>query len=99
MRIQWNDLVTVSVVMTKFSILKSTQNTNTLCGQNVGFLNVKLVVNIVTTGLQGVFSFKWQSQLVPCVTFILETSQDVDLVWCLLRSLSSFHLYPHSSLV
>ena len=25
---------------------------NTLCGQNVELLNVKLVVNIVTTGLQ-----------------------------------------------
>ena len=24
---------------------------NTLCGQNVGLLNVKLVVHIVTTGL------------------------------------------------
>ena len=26
-------------------------NTNTLCGQNVEFLNVTLVVHIVTTGL------------------------------------------------
>ena len=28
-----------------------TKHINTLCGQNVGFLNVKLVVHIVTTGL------------------------------------------------
>ena len=28
-----------------------TKHTNTLCGQNVGFLNVNLVVHIVTTGL------------------------------------------------
>jgi len=28
-----------------------TKHTNTLCGQNVGLLNVKLAVNIVTTGL------------------------------------------------
>ena len=27
------------------------KKTNTLCGQNVGLLNVKLVVHIVTTGL------------------------------------------------
>jgi hypothetical protein len=29
-----------------------TKHINTLCGQNVEFLNVKLVVHIVTTGLQ-----------------------------------------------
>jgi len=29
-----------------------TQHTNALCGQNVQLLNVKLVVNTVTTGLQ-----------------------------------------------
>ena len=28
-----------------------TKHTNTLCGQNVGLLRVKLVVHIVTTGL------------------------------------------------
>ena len=28
-----------------------TKNINTLCGRNVELLNVKLVVNIVTTGL------------------------------------------------
>jgi len=28
-----------------------TKYINTLCGQNVEFLNVKLVVNIITTGL------------------------------------------------
>jgi len=28
-----------------------TKHTNTLCGQNVELLNVKLVVHIVTTGL------------------------------------------------
>ena len=28
-----------------------TKHTNTLCGQNVEFVNVKLVVHIVTTGL------------------------------------------------
>jgi len=28
-----------------------TQHTNILCGQNVEFFNVKLVVHIVTTGL------------------------------------------------
>ena len=27
-----------------------TKHINTLCGQNVGFVNVKLVVHIVTTG-------------------------------------------------
>ena len=30
-----------------------TKHINTLCGQNVELLNVKLVVHIVTTGLQG----------------------------------------------
>ena len=28
-----------------------TKHINTLCGQNVGLLNVKLAVHIVTTGL------------------------------------------------
>ena len=28
-----------------------TKHTNTLCGQNVELLNVKLVVHVVTTGL------------------------------------------------
>jgi len=28
-----------------------TKHVNTLCGQNVEFLNVKLMVHIVTTGL------------------------------------------------
>jgi hypothetical protein len=31
-----------------------TKHTNTPCGQNVELLNVKLVVHIVTTGLQSV---------------------------------------------
>jgi len=29
----------------------NTKHINTLCGQNVGLLNVKLVVHVVTTGL------------------------------------------------
>jgi hypothetical protein len=33
-----------------------TKHMNTLCGQNVDLLNVKLVVHIVTTGLQRVKS-------------------------------------------
>jgi len=33
------------------SVLRSAQNTNTVCGQNVELLNVKLAVHIVTTGL------------------------------------------------
>jgi hypothetical protein len=33
-----------------------TKHTNTLCGQNVELLNVKLVVHIVTTGLKRVKS-------------------------------------------
>ena len=37
-------------------VLRSTQNINTLCGQNVKLLNVKLAVHIVTTGLQRVKS-------------------------------------------
>jgi len=34
---------------------------NTLCGQNVELLNVKLVVHIVTTGLQRVVYKKLQN--------------------------------------
>ena len=30
-----------------------TKHMNTLCGQNVGFVSVKLVVHIVTAGLRG----------------------------------------------
>jgi len=33
-----------------------TKHINTLCGQNVELLNVKLVVRIVTTGFQGPIS-------------------------------------------
>ena len=33
-----------------------TKHLNTLCGQNVELLNVKLVVHIVTTGLQSVLN-------------------------------------------
>ena len=33
-----------------------TKHKNTLCGQNVELLNVKLVVHIVTTGLQSVLN-------------------------------------------
>ena len=33
-----------------------TKHTNTLCVQNIGLLNVKLVVHIVTTGLQRIKS-------------------------------------------
>jgi len=35
-----------------------TKHINTLCGQNVELLNVKLVVHIVTNGLQNV-KFPW----------------------------------------
>jgi hypothetical protein len=31
-----------------------TKRLNTLCGQNVEFVNVKLAVRLVTTGLEGV---------------------------------------------
>jgi hypothetical protein len=37
-------------IITVFSQIH-TKHTNTLCGQNVELLNVKLVVHIVTTGL------------------------------------------------
>ena len=33
-----------------------TKHINTLCGQNVEFVNVKLAVHIVTTGLQSVLN-------------------------------------------
>ena len=39
-----------------------TKHINTLCGQNVELLNVKLAVRIVTTGLQGLnLYYKTQS--------------------------------------
>jgi hypothetical protein len=37
-----------------------TKHINTVCGQNVELLNVKLVVNIVTTGLCWVSSYQNQ---------------------------------------
>jgi len=33
------------------AVLRSTQNTQIVCGQNVELLNVKLAVHIVNTGL------------------------------------------------
>ena len=38
-----------------------TKHTNTLCGQNVELLNVKLAVHIVTTG--GTYSDHWADLL------------------------------------
>jgi hypothetical protein len=40
-----------------------TKYTNTLCGQNVEFVNVKLVVHIVTTRFKGLTSLTITSQL------------------------------------
>ena len=40
-----------------------TKHINTLCGQNVELLNVKLVVHIVTTGLQITYNL---CLLIPC---------------------------------
>ena len=40
-----------------------TKHITTLCGQNVGFVNVKLVVYIVTTGLQRVNSHNYERQI------------------------------------
>ena len=37
-----------------------TKHINTVCGQNVELLNVKLAVHIVTTGLQSVKSLLWK---------------------------------------
>jgi len=37
-----------------------TKHTNTLCGQNVELLNVKLVVHIVTTGPVRGYTESWQ---------------------------------------
>jgi hypothetical protein len=34
-----------------------TKHINTLCGQNVELLNVKLAVHIVTTGLYKIYNF------------------------------------------
>jgi hypothetical protein len=36
-----------------------TKHINTLCGQNVELLNVKLVVHIVTSGLWKVYRFQY----------------------------------------
>jgi len=43
-----------------------TTRTNTLCGQNVEFVNVKLVVPIVTTGLQSVCFVQQQQKMSLC---------------------------------
>jgi hypothetical protein len=45
-----------------------TKHINTLCGQNVEFLNVKLVVHIVTTRLQSVPATKY-SEVIMYVTY------------------------------
>jgi hypothetical protein len=42
-----------------------TKHTNTLCGQNVELLNVKLVVHIVTNGLQGGETVFWTAFVFP----------------------------------
>ena len=43
-----------------------TKHTNTLCGQIVELLNVKLMVNIITTGCIGLNLCYKTSQLIPC---------------------------------
>jgi len=45
------------------------KHTNTLCGQNVQFLTVKLVVHIVTNGLFNYFLKSTKHQVPHCVTF------------------------------
>ena len=53
-----------------------TKHINTVCGQNVELLNVKLVVHIVTTGLQSVKSlFIKTSQLILYRKIIAVCSQ------------------------
>jgi hypothetical protein len=46
-------------------VLRSTQNT--LCGQNVELLNVKLAVQIVTTGLYRIKTLILTSLLIVCM--------------------------------
>jgi len=45
----------------------NTKHINTLCGQNVELLNVKLVVHIVTTGLQRVKSLLYKPASKCCI--------------------------------
>jgi hypothetical protein len=49
------------MLYTEIVAVSSETHTNTLCGQNVEFLDVKLVVHIVTTGLYtgGTYSDHW----------------------------------------
>jgi len=52
-----------------------TKHTNTLCGQNVEFVNVKLVVHIVTTGMNYIYK---KTQSVPRskhTVSVIKTSQ------------------------
>ena len=43
-----------------------TKHINTLCGQNVELLNVKLAVHIVTTGIQTANTKLWNSGVLGC---------------------------------
>jgi hypothetical protein len=52
-----------------------TKHINTLCGQNVLFFNFKLVVHIVTTGLQRVKRVIKTSQLMLYMEIIVVCSQ------------------------
>jgi len=55
-----------------------TKHINTLCGQNVELLNVKLVVHIVTTGLWRVKRFYCISQIV--FMFLLRICQQTAII-------------------
>jgi len=50
-----------------------TKHINTLCGQNVELLNVKLVVYIVTTGLRRVSDGNWFGAT-DCAAWLADTN-------------------------
>ena len=66
-----------------------TKHTHTLCGQNVGFVDVILVVNIVTTGPYGV------KHLLQFCFFA--TSQPKTNTLTQRHTVTSQHIGPHSS--
>ena len=57
----------------------NTKHINTVCGQNVELLNVKLAVHIVTTGLQRVNVEYRQNKWIFLLLFIFQTAEKGEL--------------------
>jgi len=63
-----------------------TKHINTLCGQNVELLNVKLTVHILTTGLAGLYNYR------ICEGLRYEPTTALNINVCVFRNVTPYCL-------